>query len=65
MIAGQIVGDVQPGEPPTVVPVQTGDVNVGVVEGANVKLDGRGIVFLTLNSTWGSALIAERPPNPR
>ena len=65
MIAGQIVGDVEPGEPPTVVPVQAGDVSVGIVEGADVKLDGRGVVFLALNGKRGSALVAERPPNPR
>jgi len=47
------------------VPVQGGDVSVGNVEGADVKLDGRGIVFLDLNSKRGSALIAELPPNPR
>jgi len=30
VIAGQIVGDVEPGDPPTVVPVQAGNVNVGI-----------------------------------
>ena len=45
VIAGQIVGDVEPGDPPTVVPVQAGNVNVGIVEGADVKLDSPGASF--------------------
>ena len=52
-------------DPPTVVPGQTGDVSVRIVEGADVNLDCRGIVFFALNSKRGSALIAELPPNPR
>jgi hypothetical protein len=64
VIAGQIIGNVKPGEPPTVVPVQAGDVSVRIVESADVKLDIWGIVFLALNSKRGSALAAERPPNP-
>ena len=65
VIARQIVGDVEPGDPPTVVPVQAGNVNVGIVEGADVKLDSPGVVFLALNGQRGSALVAERPPHPR
>ena len=64
VIARQIICEVEPSEPPAVVPVQTGDVSVGGVEGADVKLDGRRVVFLTFNSKRGSALIAKCPPKP-
>jgi len=65
VIAGQTVGDIEPGDPPTVVPVQAGNVSVGIIEGADVKFDSPGVAFLALNGQRGSALVAERPPHPR
>ena len=65
VIAGQTIGDIEPGDPPTVVPVQAGNVSVGIIEGADVKFDSPGVAFLALNGQRGSALVAERPPHLR
>ncbi len=49
VIAVRIVGNVESGNPPTAAPVRVWDVGIGKVEGTDVKLDDREIMFLAFD----------------